>query len=157
MRLLSLNGKARRTRIGVPLTPREVGKFLRSTILRHRSFTERSRRAPRGGVVDVDVRYESLLQALHQAVVHDVVHAPVAPQFASPLSRCLPEWMLVLVAKRIDGVPILLLRTIGLLCAVEENTRRVVGEHSLCSLDRIEAAVGTRIDHIVLQKDRPAF
>src|SRR5260370_20623984 len=101
---LGLNCKAWRVRMTVPLAAREIGKFLGSAILRHRRFAEWSGRAPCGRIVDIDIGHETLFQAIHQPVVHDVVHSTVATHLACHLSRRLPEWVLVLVAKRIDGL-----------------------------------------------------
>ena len=50
----------------VPLATREIGEFLGSTILCHRCFTQRSRRTPCGGIVDIDIGHETSFQAIHQ-------------------------------------------------------------------------------------------
>src|SRR6266567_571655 len=142
---LDLNCKAWRVRMSVPLAAREIGEFLGSAILCHRCFTEWSGSAPCGRIVDIDIGHETLFQAIHQPVVHHVVHSTVATHFTGQFTSCLPEWVLVLFTKRIDGLPVFFLR------AVYEHTRRVVGKYALGARDRIEATVRPWVDHVMLE------
>jgi len=84
-----------------------------------------SGRAPGGGIVNIDVGHKPSLQAIHQAVIHYVIHSAVAAHLARQLSGLLPEGMLVLLPKCVDSFPVFffrtILRTIGLLFAVQEN------------------------------------
>src|SRR5262249_10842723 len=64
-----LGGQARRPtllrsshrRPRLPLTPREIGEFLRSAAVCHRRFTERPGRAPCSRVIDVDIGHRAVL------------------------------------------------------------------------------------------------
>src|ERR1700683_2162524 len=132
----SLKCKARRVRTNVPLAARKIGEFLGRAILCYRSFTKRSRRTPFGGIVDIDIGHQPPLQAIHQPVIHNVVHSAVATHLACQFSGGFPERMLILVAKGIAIPPIFFL------LSVQENTWRVIGEYALCGRDRVEAAVG---------------
>ena len=117
----------------------------------HRCLTQRSRRTPCGGIVDIDIGHETLFQAIHQAVIHDVIHSAVATRFAGHFSSCLPERMLVLFAKCIDVLPILL--------SLGRRRKYAVGnqrKHPLCP-NRVEPAVRPRIHYVMLEKDRAAL
>src|SRR5882762_1097803 len=103
----SLKREARRIRMDVPLAACEIGESLGSPILCYRCFTQWSSRTPCGGIVDIDIGDETPFQAIHEAVIHDVVHSTVATHFAGQFSGCLPQWMLILFAKRIEVLPIL--------------------------------------------------
>src|SRR5215831_18822356 len=134
-----------------PLATREVREFLRSTMLCHGCLTQRSRCTPCGRIIDVDIGYEAFFQTIHKTIIHDVVHSAVATRFASHLSSCFPKRVLVLFTKPIDRLPVLLLR------AVDENTRRVIGESTLRARDRVEAAVRSWVDYIMLEKNGTAL
>ena len=95
--------------MNVPLGACEIGEFLGSAILGHRCLTQWGRRTPRGGIVDIDIGHETPFQAIHEPEIHDVVHSAVAAHFAGQFSGCFPERVLVLVAKRIDVLPIVVL------------------------------------------------
>src|SRR5579872_4212694 len=146
---LCLNREAWRIR-NVPLAAGEIREFLRGPILCYRSFTERSRRTPRGGIVNIDIGHQSPFQAIHQPVAHNVVHSTVATHLACHFSRGFPERMLILVAEGIDIFPIFFL------WSIQENTWRKIGEYTLRAGDRIETAVRPWVDHIMLQKNRAA-
>src|SRR5215470_2726923 len=71
---LGLHCKARRVRTA-PLATCEVREFLGSTILCHRCLAQRSRRTPGRRIVDIDIGYEAPFQAIHEAIVHNVIHS----------------------------------------------------------------------------------
>ena len=49
--------------------PRVKSGISGSTILCHRYLTQRSRRTPCGGIVDIDIGHETLFQAIHKAII----------------------------------------------------------------------------------------
>src|ERR1035437_6565397 len=115
----SLNCKACRVGTNVLLPACESRKFLGRAILCYRSFTERSRRTPCGGIVDINIGHQPPLQAIHQPVIHDVVHSAVATHLACQFSGGPPERVLILVAKGVNVLPIFLL------WSVQEDTWRI--------------------------------
>src|SRR5581483_1707460 len=148
---LNLHCKSCRIRTDVPLPAREIGKFLRSAILRDRCFTQRSRRAPCGRIVDIDIGRQTTLQAVHQPVIHDVVHSAVTAHLPRQVSSRFPERMLILVAIAVDVLPLLLA------LAIKKNTRRIVREGALGTHNRVQAAVRTGADNVMLQENGAAF
>ena len=68
-RLVSCNtGKS------LPCAPCEVGYFYRATAIQYRLLTELGDARPFGGIVDVHIQGESMVQAVDEAVIHDIVH-----------------------------------------------------------------------------------
>ena len=65
----------------VPLAAGEVGHHDRHGAVVDGDFGEFHEGAPFGGVIDVLVQRETVVQAVDEAVVHDEVHAAVAAHF----------------------------------------------------------------------------
>src|SRR5678816_1911066 len=77
-----------------PFSTRKIRELHRRAPLRDRHLTQRSRRRPRGCVVHVEVRNESLSQALHQSEGHHVIH-PAVTATARFLPQLAPERVFV--------------------------------------------------------------
>src|SRR5262245_28847669 len=69
-----------------PAAAREVRELDGRAAFRDGHLGEREGRAPRGRVVDVVVRSQSLAHRLHQPVRHDEVHAAVTALLACKLT-----------------------------------------------------------------------
>src|SRR5262249_5315657 len=113
------------TRTFIPTTTRKIGKFLRSAMGRYRRFAQGRRRTPGSGVINIDVGSETTLQAIHQAVIHHVVHAPVAAGFSCHLTGFLPQRMFVFLQEGIDRLPLFSL------LAIHKHPWRIVCERAL--------------------------
>src|SRR6516165_7236036 len=97
------------------MTARKVGKLLRSSVCRNRSLAERRRGTPCRSIIDIDIWNQSPLYAIHQTVVHDVVHAAMAARLACHFSVVIPERVLILVLEVIQLLPLFVL------LAVDQN------------------------------------
>src|ERR1039458_3087309 len=79
----------------LPLAAREIRELLRRAAIGHASLAERDGSAPGRRVVDVNIRWQSQLHALRQAVRHRVIHAAMAADFLRHLAHLLPQRGLV--------------------------------------------------------------
>ena len=58
----------------LPCASREVGYFYRATAIQYRLLTKLSDARPFGGIVNVHIQRKSVVQAVDEAVIHDIVH-----------------------------------------------------------------------------------
>src|SRR5207247_7042165 len=92
----------------LPPAAGEVGHRHRPAALGDRLLTQPRDRAPGRGVVDVLVGGPPAAQAFNEALVHEVVHAPVAALVVAHALR-LPERVLELLVVLLEGLPLVLL------------------------------------------------
>src|SRR5712692_254567 len=133
-----------------PAAAGEVGHRHRPAALGHRLLAQPRDRAPGRRVVDVLVGGPPAAQALDEALVHQVVHAPVAALVVAYALR-LPQRVLELLVVILERLPLLLLAppldvdAVG--PALDEPAR---------ALQHADAAVGPRAVGVVGEEDRLA-
>ena len=117
-----------------------------------RLHRERPRRAPFRGLVDIHIRRLALAHAFNQAQDQQVIHPAMPTRGERVLAVFFPERVFPfgLVRGRIQ--PFLLGR--GSLIQVQAG--RVVAECAFRPADQEDAVIGTRSDHVVLQRDGAA-
>src|SRR6185503_7317666 len=136
-----------------PVAPQpscKVGELDWHASLRNRHLTQWTRNAPRRGVVNVDIGFETFTHALHQPVTHQVVHATVSTELTRHLALLLPEWRLILVLIFIEWLP-----AMTSFLSINEDSWWIVAEDPFRALDQVDAIVWTRCADVVLQHDRP--
>ena len=85
----------------VPVTACEVGHLDGQVAVVHGDRAEFSQRAPFRHVIDVHVEWQSILQAVHQAGIHDEIHSAVSAHFLSHFPVSGDERMLVFLFERL--------------------------------------------------------
>src|SRR5215472_9811262 len=115
----------------LPMAACEVGKFLRCSAGRNRRLAQGRGSTPCRSIINVDIGNQSPLHAIHEPVVHDVVHAAVTARLARHLPVVLPQRVLILNVEVIKLLPFFVL------LAIDEYPWRIIRKDPLRPLDHI--------------------